>query len=89
MTTAEQDSDRANAKEVTVLFNKQQITLQQRKYTGIELKEAAIAHGVAIQLDFVLFDVKHNGRRETVGDRDTVQVNKESEFAAMGNDDNS
>jgi hypothetical protein len=89
MTDTEQVSDRANAKEVTVLFNKQQISLQQRKYTGIELKEAAVAQGVAIQPDFVLFEVKHNGRRETIGDHDTVQVNKESEFAAMGNDDNS
>ncbi|MDN4597592.1 hypothetical protein [Leifsonia virtsii] len=89
MTHTEQVGNKAHAKDVTVLFNKQHITLQQRRYTGIELKEAAIAQGVAIQLDFVLFEVKHNGRRDVVGDHDTVEVNKESEFAAMGNDNNS
>jgi hypothetical protein len=89
MTTTEKVGDQAHAKDLTVLFNKQPISLQQRKYTGIELKEVAIAQGVAIQLDFVLFEVKHNGRRDVIGDHDTVQVNKESEFAAMGNDDNS
>ncbi|QNE35377.1 multiubiquitin domain-containing protein [Leifsonia shinshuensis] len=89
MTTTESIDEFAKAKSVDVLFNKQQIVLQQRKYTGLELKEAAIRQGVAIQLTFVLFELKHNGRRTPIGDHDTVQVNKESEFAAMDNDDNS
>lgn len=89
MTTTERIDELAKAKDIDVLFNKQRIILQQRKYTGLELKEAAIAQSVAIQLTFVLFEIKHNGRRVPVGDHDVVQVNKESEFAAMDNDDNS
>jgi hypothetical protein len=90
MNLIENAQEREANKMVTVMFNKNQhITLEQRKYTGIELKQAAIQQGVLIQLSYVLFEVKHNGRRVIIGDHDIVRVNKESEFAAVADDDNS
>jgi hypothetical protein len=88
MTIAENAQEREN-KTVTVVFNNQHITLQQQKYTGLELKQAAIQQGVLIQASYVLNEVKHNGRRVIIGDYDTVQVNKESVFSAVADDDNS
>lgn len=90
MTISESAQQRETNKTVTVVFNvNQRIVLEQRKYTGLELKQAAIQQGVLIQPSYVLYEVKHNGRRVIIGDQDTVQVNKESEFAAVADDDNS
>ena len=90
MNLMENAQQREANKTVSVVFNNNQhITLEQRKYTGLELKQAAIQQGVLIQLSYVLFEVKRNGRRVIIGDHDTVQVNKESEFSAVADDDNS
>ena len=57
--------------------------------TGLEIKQAAIAQGVPIQLDFVLSEELPNGRTHVVRDHDVVTVNKHSRFVAIPNDDNS
>ncbi|GAA4481264.1 hypothetical protein [Microbacterium panaciterrae] len=74
---------------VTVPFNRKPIRLEQRAYSGLELKQEAIRQGVDIRLDYILFELKHNGRREIIADREHVQVNKESAFVANSGDDNS
>lgn len=57
--------------------------------TGLEIKQAAIAQGVPIQIDFVLSEELANGRTQIVGDNETVTVNKRSKFHAVSPDDNS
>ena len=56
MNLMENAQQREANKTVSVVFNNNQhITLEQRKYTGLELKQAAIQQGVLIQLSYVLF----------------------------------
>jgi hypothetical protein len=76
--------------EVTVTVNEQPVTLPRHRVTGLEIKEAAIAQGVEIKLDFILVEEAHGGHEaEVIGDADTVEVNKHSKFTANDGDDNS
>jgi hypothetical protein len=59
------------------------------KATGVQIKQAAIAQGVEIELDFQLALIKPNGKRQIIGDNDEVAVNKNSVFKATATDDNS
>jgi multiubiquitin len=74
---------------VVVKVNNQPVTVPAPKATGRQIKEAAIATGLPIQLDFVLSQVLPNDRTKIVGDNDEITVNKNSEFAAVAPDDNS
>lgn len=73
---------------VEVTVNGQPVTLADREVTGLEVKQAAIAQGVAIGLDFQL-SVKHGNRYDVVGDSDTVKAHQGQEFLAVAPDDNS
>ena len=76
--------------EVTVAVNEKPVTLPKHRDTGLEIKEAAIAQGVEIKLDFILVEEAHDGHEaEVIGDDDTVEVNKHSKFTANDGDDNS
>lgn len=76
--------------EVTVTVNEQPVTLPKHRDTGLEIKEAAIAQGVEIKLDFILVEEAHDGHEaEVIGDDDTIEVNKHSKFTANDGDDNS
>jgi hypothetical protein len=74
---------------VTVTVNNKPVKVPGPKASGLEIKEAAIAQGVEIELDFQLALIKPNGKREIVGDDDEVTVNKNSVFVATATDDNS
>jgi hypothetical protein len=74
---------------VTVTVNNKPVKVPGPKATGLEIKEAAIAQGVEIELGFQLALIKPNGKREIVGDDDEVTVNKNSVFVATATDDNS
>ena len=74
---------------VTVKVNNKPVQVFGPKATGLEIKQAAIAQGVEIELDFQLALIKPNGRHEIIGDDDEVTVNKNSEFKATAADDNS
>lgn len=56
--------------------------------TGLEIKEAAIAQKVAIQLDFVLFDQTGESMK-TIGDTDRLELHHGQKFQAVTPDDNS
>lgn len=75
--------------QVTIHVNKQPVTVDGPRLTGLQIKEAAIAQGVAIGLDFVLSKINPNGRPEIVGNADIVTVNKNSMFTATDDDDDS
>jgi hypothetical protein len=76
--------------DVTVTVNTKPVTLAAHRVTGLQVKEAAIAQGVEIQLDFLLTLEAHGGQpARTVDDDDTITVTKHSEFSANDGDDDS
>ena len=74
---------------ITVLVNEQVVTLPSRTVTGAQIKTAAIAQGVAIQLNFVLQEELPNGTSRIIGDADEVHWRAHLRFTAIAPDDNS
>lgn len=68
---------------------KYQVKIAGPKVTGLQIKQAAIAQGVPIELDFQLTEVLPHGGSKIIGDTDTVTINKNSKFVATAEDDNS
>jgi hypothetical protein len=75
---------------VTVTVNNKPVTLPRHRATGLEIKEAAIAQGVAIELDFILtLEARDGEPARTIDDDETVTVTRESVFLANDGDDDS
>jgi hypothetical protein len=91
-TTADEllDGDREDRRPrtVRVTVNRFPVELPDREVTGVQIKQAAIAQGVAIQASFQL-SVRRGRRYEVVGDADVVKVKRDEEFLAVAPDDNS
>jgi Multiubiquitin len=76
-------------KTITVIVNERPVTFSEHKATGLEIKQTAIKQGVAIQEDFVLFEVKGNSPLKQIGDCETVTLHEGQKFRATAPDDNS
>jgi hypothetical protein len=74
---------------ITVTVNFKHVSFTVRLATGLEIKQAAIAQGVKIQLDFVLFRDKGHGRRDPIRDDQSVDLQQGEKFEAVPGDDNS
>lgn len=74
---------------VTVKVNTRPVSFPDHKATGLVIKQTAIAQGVPIQLDFVLFEVNPGGHLTTIPDDKTVTLRDNEEFRAVAPDDNS
>jgi hypothetical protein len=75
---------------VTVTVNTKAVELPARHVTGLEIKEAAIAQGVEIKLDFELTWEAHDGEPDqNVTDAQKITVNKHSVFSAVDNEEDS
>ena len=85
--TGNETATRVHVVEITV--NEKSVQVNGPRITGLEIKQAAIAQGIPIQLDFVLSEELPGNRSRIVGDNDVVTVNKHSRFLAVPNDDNS
>jgi hypothetical protein len=85
----EKEAGSKNPKTITVTLNERPVTFSDHKTTGLEIKQTAIKQGVAIQEDFVLFEVKGNSPLKQVGDRETVTLHEKQVFRATAPDDNS
>lgn len=72
-----------------ITVNEQPVPIQGPRVTGMQIKEAAIAAGLPITVEFLLTEELANGRSRVVGDTDVVTVNKNSRFDAVAGDDNS
>lgn len=81
--------DHGHDKTIVVFVNEKPVTVEKERMTGLAIKQAAIAQGVQIQLDFVLSIERGGGRTELIGDGDTIKVKKGDRFLAIPNDDNS
>lgn len=72
-----------------IAVNRKPVQVGQHLVTGLEIKEAAVAQGLPIQLDFQLAKVDPDGKHQIVGDRDKVDVLEFKTFFATASDDNS
>jgi hypothetical protein len=73
----------------TISVNEQPVNLVGHTATGEEIKKAAIAQGVRIELNFVLQEELPNGTSRIVGDNDEVHLRAHLRFTAIRPDDNS
>jgi Multiubiquitin len=76
-------------KVVTILVNNQPVTVQQTEVTGLQIKQAAIDQGVAIETDFQLFEKQGEGKLTLISDTKTIKIHEREEFRATAPDDNS
>ncbi|WKA26222.1 multiubiquitin domain-containing protein [Bradyrhizobium roseum] len=74
---------------VGIFVNEKLVKIERGEHTGLEIKQAAIAQGVQIQLDFVLSLEKRQGETQIIGDNDSVKVKKGQKYVAIADDDNS
>lgn len=74
---------------VTITVNERPVRIEGPRVTGLQIKEAAIAQGVPIQLSFQLSEELPGRRTRIVGDADVVTVTNKSLFTAVADDDNS
>lgn len=75
--------------EVEILVNEHRIRIAGPHATGLQIKEAAIAQGVNIALDFVLSEELGNRKARIVRDDETVTLHPDERFVANPPDDNS
>lgn len=75
---------------ITVTVNGQQVTLDQRSLSALELKRTAMKQGVNIQEDFVLYRVKENGDLSaSISDDVQIEISQCDAFRCVAPDDNS
>ena len=77
------------ASPTSIVVNFNPVTMPTRRATGLEIKQAAIAQGVNIKADFLLFRDEGNGRRDPVRDDVPVALHDGEKFEAVDGDDNS
>jgi multiubiquitin len=77
------------AHHLTVIVNERPVLLHGHEVTGAQIKAAAVAQGVPIQQDFVLFEVKGHGHLKQIGDEEVVHLHEHEKFRAVAPDDNS
>lgn len=74
---------------VTIVVNLKPIQIAGPRVTGLEIKQAAIAQGLPITVDFSLSQIAPGPRPKVIGNDDAVTVTKNSEFTAVSDDDDS
>ena len=74
---------------VEITVNTRPVALAGPRTTGLAIKEAAIAQGVPIHLDFILSEEIGPKKTRLVRDGDEVTIHPHSKFVAIPNDDNS
>lgn len=75
---------------ITVKVNNQPVHFKKRDVTGLEVKQAAIAQGVAIDVGCVLYRLKPDGGLgPAIGDHDHLALKQCDEFRCVAPDDNS
>ena len=82
-------NDNKQAKTVEIVVNGKPVNVPDKDVTGLEVKQAAIAQGVNIQLDFLVFRDLSNGQQVGVKDDEIVKVHHKERFDILCNDDHS
>lgn len=89
MSEATSATNERSGREVEITVNKKPVKIRGPKVSGLLIKQAAIAQGVQIELDFELKQILGNREHKIIGDTDEVTINKNSKFVATASDDNS
>jgi hypothetical protein len=77
-------------KRITVKVNRKDVTFTKRRVTGLEVKQTAIAQGVAIEIGFVLHRKLPTGEfGPAIDDAHVIVLRKCDEFRCVAPDDNS
>jgi sarcosine oxidase gamma subunit len=74
---------------VDISVNNRPVRIEGPKATGLQIKEAAIAQGVPIQLSFQVSEQLGDHKTKIIGDTDPVTLHEGAKFVAIANDDNS
>lgn len=74
---------------VRIHVNEKPVHLHGHRHTGLQIKEAARAQDVKIELDFLLYLLRHHQPNKPIGDDEEVHITHESRFHAIADDDNS
>jgi len=80
---------RKRAAQIEISVNGKAVTIGRGIREGLEIKQAAINAGVAIQLDFILSLETGGGQTRIIGDTDRIRVKPAQSFLAIADDDNS
>jgi hypothetical protein len=73
---------------ITISVNGSPVRLAEKKVTGLEIKQAAIAQGVSIEINFTLFRVS-GSQQHQVKDHEEITVHEGEQFRCIRADDNS
>ena len=73
---------------IVIEVNRKPVTMDVRRATGSQIKAAAIAQGVQIEMDFLLA-VRRHGRTDPVRDGQEVVLHQGECFVVNAADDNS
>jgi hypothetical protein len=73
-------------KPIAVLINGVKVTLPDKEIAGAAIIEAAIATGLSIQSDFVLY-ARRDGQYTKVESSETITVHTNEKFRAVAPDD--
>ena len=87
--TTVQTDTKAQSRTIEITVNNRPVQVADKQLTCLEIKQAAIAQGVPIQLDFILSEHQGQGGTRIVGDSDEVKVHPHAKFTAVAGDDNS
>ena len=74
---------------VEIHVNRRPVHLKGHRHTGLQIKEAAIAQDVKIELDFLLYLLRPHHPNQQIADGEEVHITDESRFHAIADDDNS
>ena len=69
--------------------NEKPVRMEGHRHTGLQIKEAAKAERVKIELDFLLYLLRHHHPNRLIPDAEEVHLTHESRFHAIADDDNS
>jgi len=77
-------------KKIEIKVNNNPVVMDEKKVTGLEIKQAAVNQGVDIQIDFHLSMEKENGGwRRIDNDTEVTLSEKHRVFRAVQGDENS
>ena len=89
ITPTKQNTEQYGVKTFEVSVNRKPVTVAETIVTGLQIKEAAIGQGIAIELGFQLARVADDGTHVIIGNQDKVDVTEFKTFFATRVDDNS
>lgn len=89
MTQAAPEVEAARRDSVHIKVNRKSVELPSQKATGLQIKEAAIAQGVKIEVGFQLTELVSDHKKRNIRNDEEVHLLEGMEFKAVAGDDNS